>query len=455
MKTEKIRLLMPLAPTAAVLVWSVVRFYRFIEERAVNLLYWDQWDYYTPLFEHKSGWELFIWQHGFHRQGLGNLLIKFLAERTGWNTRADAFAIFGILCLATIVAILMKVRLSGQLTVTDAVIPATVLSFTQYETIIGTPNESASALPLLLLLLYGITWLIPHQILRYLAISMVNFFLIFTGYSVLVAPLTMLLLLIQAYFYWRKQSKAGLRLALLALLSVITSLALFLVDYHFLTGVTCFRITRGYVVDYPQFAGLILARFIGVSYRKVTLVDDITGIVILSIFCVVGLFHLIRLFRREGEERQISLVITTLIGFSLIFCLATAAGRICLGMNYAQSSRYMTLIAPAYLGLYFHLFSLKRPKLRWMLVLILAASVFYGSLNLTSKDQRSIETFSTQKESWKACYLEIQDVARCNDLTDFKIYPEEDGRFTQRLNFLKENGLNLYLDVGQGPRKTP
>ena len=49
-----------------------VRFFGLISRNAVNVLFWDPWDFDdATLFQQHSVWEMFRWQHGWHRQGLG------------------------------------------------------------------------------------------------------------------------------------------------------------------------------------------------------------------------------------------------------------------------------------------------------------------------------------------------------------------------------------------------
>ncbi len=53
----------------AVLAW---RFFRMISQGAVNIFYNDQWDFNdATLFEKHSLWEIFRWQYGPQRHGLG------------------------------------------------------------------------------------------------------------------------------------------------------------------------------------------------------------------------------------------------------------------------------------------------------------------------------------------------------------------------------------------------
>src|SRR5215831_5809662 len=69
-----------------------IRLYAFINRSAVNVMFWDQWDFLSGLFEGATAWRIFFWQHGPERQGLGGLLIKAVYVLSDWDDRAHAFA---------------------------------------------------------------------------------------------------------------------------------------------------------------------------------------------------------------------------------------------------------------------------------------------------------------------------------------------------------------------------
>src|SRR5437870_4836586 len=91
-----------LVPWALALVFllSALRLFHLIDQYAVNILFWDQWDFYDPLFRNASLWDMFNYRHGPHRQGLGYFLIKWVAGISRWDSRADIFSIAVVMCVA-------------------------------------------------------------------------------------------------------------------------------------------------------------------------------------------------------------------------------------------------------------------------------------------------------------------------------------------------------------------
>src|ERR1039458_7910817 len=141
---------LPVIVVSTVFLAAAVRLVLAVWRYSVNLLFWDQWDFYTPLFQHASLGQIFNWQHGVHREGIGLVLDKLVLESTRWNSRAEALFMVGALCAAAVVALRLKQKLFGSLGSTDLeysdiAIPCLFLTFAQMEAFVGAPNPSFSA----------------------------------------------------------------------------------------------------------------------------------------------------------------------------------------------------------------------------------------------------------------------------------------------------------------------
>jgi hypothetical protein len=69
------------------------RQHQFVDRYAVNVIFWDQWDFYRPFFQGQGWWAPFSYQRGPHRQGAGFLITEILAGLSGWNSRWDGFGV--------------------------------------------------------------------------------------------------------------------------------------------------------------------------------------------------------------------------------------------------------------------------------------------------------------------------------------------------------------------------
>ena len=425
-----------------------IRLFSFIDHYAVNLLFWDQWDYYRPIFQPTSFWELFSWQHGPHRQGLGELITYVLAWSSSWNTRLDAFAIGIVLLLSALTLLAVKRSVSRNWDFSDIIIPLTVLSLVQYETLVNTPNLSHSALPLLLVSLYAWSWQISNQLFRVAAILIINFLGIFTGFGFFLGPITIFFFLLACFHAVSGKEMRQAVFAVIALLVVMLSMYIYFIGYHFQPAIECFSITLEEIRKYPTFIGLMLLNFLNIGGPTAGIAKQMVALLPFSGIVWVLLqssIHLLRTgYARQNRTMQVAFI---LAGFSFLFCLNTAVGRTCLGLVASQASRYLTITSLSFCGIYIYLLTWKSSRWRVLAIYGLLAVILLAYISpLKRSDWAVINNFHDGKVRWKECYLSYEDVALCNQQAGFAIYPVIDPQIQQGLDFFKARHLNLYLD---------
>ena len=419
----------------------------FIDKYAVNILYWDQWDYLTLMFTDGSRWQalwdLFLYQHGPHRMGVGSVVILVLAELTGWNTRADAFAVFAFIIAAMVSGVILKRVLFRRWHWSDFVIPMIFLGLEQYEVFIAVPNESLASIPIFLVIFLCLCWNIPSRGLRTALILVINAMLTFTGFGILASPIIIGLLVWEAFQNYRNRDTAFRGSALAAGVAILSTAAFF-IQYHFDPAVSCFSLSARNIVRTPLFMGLFYSRYFGLAYVAPTAIFAlVAGLFLLLVIAAVFINHLVRLLKSNPATPALDRVIVILLGYSLIFGLSAALGRVCLGLPASQAGRYVPFTFPAFLGLYLHVLSIPRVKpARWILILFVAAQFF--TLHPAGYYNAAIQLYSVQKQNWKSCYLTYENIQQCNDLTGFKIYPDLTVEQEEKLDYLKTHHLNLY-----------
>src|SRR5438552_19010035 len=82
---------------------------------------------------------------------------------------------------------------------------------------------------------------------------------------------------------------------------------------------------------------------------------DMLGLSMLIVLGAVFCFHLLHLLKSPRPASH--LIGAILVSFSLLFAASAAVGRLCLGPYAAFTSRYCTLLIPAFLAIYFYLLS--------------------------------------------------------------------------------------------------
>lgn len=397
---------------------------------AANILYWDQWDFYSAFFKPHNWWAVFSWQHGPHRQGLSFVLLEQFNKLTAWNTRAESFYIAALLIAACGVAVAIKKSLFKQSMGMDILIPLVVLTLTQIETLVGTPNPSHSAFPLLMLMAYVYLSLQSFNWVRGAALASLQLFIIFSGYGFNFVPAMLIVLLID----FKRNKKASA-----FLLGTLTMSCLeFLGNYHTYNYLGEYKSLSGgapwSVTHCPPFVFKMYATFFGLDTTPYALL-----IGAISFFSVAGLFF-IHLNRFAASRNKISLAFILLAGMSLTFSMMASLGRT------DVASRYMTLLIPGFFAVLIHIGTL-RPFYRNFTAAAFALLVLNGSAALIAETpQRATwENLANSKNKWIDCYRKTDNIDGCNEQTGFSVYPNATGtRLKEKLDYLKINHLNLF-----------
>jgi len=422
------------------------RMFWLISRYAVNVFFADQWDFNNAtLFQKHSLWQMFTWQHGPHRQGVGALFERMVDPLFGWNSRTESFVIGGVIVAAAICALWLKKRLYGDLSAFDVVIPAILFTPAQWQTLFMTQNFAHGPFPLLLMLLYCLSWTSRQPAIRYPLILLINFVTIYTGFGIFLGVITPILLTLD---YWASTPQTRLpKLFFVSILSVsVASLGSFFLHYTFQSGVQCFSLQPQSPVSYLAFVALMFANFFGI--RHLTLPTQVIGTVIVAAILFSSITFIWRLSGRVRADHNRALIVVGLTAFSLLFCVISAYGRLCGGLGVALQSRYAIYLEPAMLGFYFFLLSLRQEAPRKFLLSGFAMAVVVASFYV---DRGGMGLSRYVKQHWRTCYMKTENIQECNKAVGFPIYsdsPEQTlgTHLQEKLEYLKRTRQNLYLD---------
>ncbi len=392
-----------------------------------------------------------------HREGIGLIVIKIIAELSGWNTRYETFAIGCIMCLAMICALVLKRRLSKTLLCTDVAIPLIFLTPLQWEMFVNTPNLSHGSLPILLLMLYCLGWTLKSNTLRYIIVLFLNFLLIYTGFGLFVGVITPILLFIEYISIYKTVSKKASIIIFVSIFISLLSIGSFFIGWRFDTAANNFQFPIPQYSHYIYFIALTLAYFCGLKGVNFTILV-VVGLILLLIMIYIFLIHLRRLLSISSMQSTIawrgyilSVNIFILIAFTLIFCINTAIGRICLGVELGMVSRYVPYLIPGFYGIYLHLANyIQNNKIRNILLTTTIVCLFLSTFPLNKIDYQGILMYKNCKTQWKAFYLQTEDIEKTNQTIGCKIYPDaKRTNLKWKLHYLKARKLNLYLDYSE------
>jgi ABC-type multidrug transport system fused ATPase/permease subunit len=436
-----------LSPFAVLLTLAALaaRLFYLISKYAVNIFFSDQWDFdNATLFEKHSLWQMYSWQHGPHRQGVGALFQALIEPLIHWNSRSEAFIVGAVIVLGTVGALYLKTRLHGPITWSDAIVPLIFLGSVPYTSLLITANFAHGPFPLLLLISYGLAWTCPGIKLRYVLVIFVNFLAIFTGFGIFLGFLTPALI---AADYWAnvRSEPGGTVHSVLALLASLASLASFFIGYKLQPAADCFSFHLQSPLRYLRFVALMFANLMGA--KGIGFFASLIGTIVLTSMILGVVFAGRRLFVSNTTTWTQHLVAATLIAYSLLFCLNTAFGRLCIGLDAAQSPRYTEYMQLGFLGLYLCVLTISRHWLRTVLLLVMGVSLLQ-SVPTRAIDLNTMKHFSDVKRSWKNCYLATGQISQCDRVTGFWVYPRPEAtHLHEKLDFLKQRKQNLYDDI--------
>lgn len=413
---------------------------RFTWNHAINVLFWDQWDLYNPLFRRDGWWGVFSYQHGPHRQGLGGLAIAALAPLTAWDVRWDAVLTVLVTGLAALAALplarLCGVRSPWRLWP----VPFIFLTARQYEAWVGPANPAHGAFPLLLAVALCLTWFDPQPIRRAGCQVLAIFLLAFTGFGLFAAAGGTMLLAVGAWHDRRSGAAGSIRLV--TLLTVGAAWALFFWRYENQPAVPDFRFPYERPWEYFSFSALMFASYADLYRARPW--DLVFGTVVLLALVGVVCRAARELRRSPPEDAPVAAVVFTMGASALLYCLSTAFGRVTLGWQEAPyAPRYVTLLVPAYFALYLALERAPSAAVRLPARVGFIALLGWSCVTVSPSDLSSAEGYRRGRSRWREVYLQTGDLPQAAAATaaqGFKIYP---GEFAWKVDYLRRHRLNF------------
>jgi len=427
------------------LIWFA-RFFQYSKNHVANVLYWDQWDFYQPLFSQLPVSDHFFWQHGPHRQGLGGVFLKFFSEWTSWSQFSLVYFLLALLFFAGVVALRYKKFLTGRWHFSDLLIPLFFFSMLLLGTFIGPVNPAHGVFPLILLMLVFPILAIDQIALRYACLLTVNFLLVFTGFGLFAGFAVPLLILSEILLsgYW---NKAGIlvvqikRHGLPMLISVAT-LLFFFWRYERRSASTCFVFPDPEPLKYFQFVFLQLSALFG--YFNKRFAGQIVGAIIFILIAreVVSVILNPAAFktRKEMHWWRVTFFVSA---FSALFMFGTAVGRACFGLHAALFSRYFIYLLPLFFFFYLSLIRSNKFRAKIGLLLLLIFGFTRESAVYKNFENDRLFAAANDRKNWIPCYLERRNAAICDRLSQTELYPHT-SEILGRLKYLEERKLMLF-----------
>lgn len=412
-----------IAAVAAVLL--VVRFFWQIHTWAIDIIFWDQFAFYSGAWDGTNEWALFRWQHGPHRMGLGLNIMRLVNDAFAYDQRVMAFFVGGTMLLAAVSALWLRRRLIGDFHWYDIAIPLLLLSGVQWELYASCVNLSHGALPLLLVILIALCFTMRGHVLKYILIAALTYIATFTGFGffcIVAVPGMLLVRMVALIAAKQKAARLEMTATILALAACGATAWSFFYDYVWEPSVPGFVFPHPRPWEYLEFmaatsAYLFGARFPGIG--KVPGTGELFyGFIVLAAFSAAGVWCIRRIIK--DREDRLAYVGLFLFLFSAAFLANMAIGRVCTGLEHAMASRYMPLVMPAGLGLYLVTLRLRRPSWRaigvWLLLIAFAVGSFHSPGKL-------LKHYVRGKTNWLIAYRASGNYVLSEQHAGFQLFP--------------------------------
>ena len=406
-------------------------FASFMTSQAVNIPYADQWPFYQEFKTHPSLQELFTFQYGPHRQGLGMLLTFATANISSWDMRAETIANVVIQMCTSVVLLWLKWRIFSKWHYTDMVIPMSVLSIQLFESFVSVPNVSLFVLPLLMLSLCALAWTFSGQFKHYFVATVAGL-LTFTGFGILTVPSIIALYAIDFH-----NAHRPVLIGSIAAISI--SMLLFFRGYIFDPASGCDPISLPLFGAYPYFLGSLIMNSISLFHQTPP------GFYFLGCLGFIALCYLyvlhVKTYRRSPK---LNASILLLMGSGITLLAATTIGRTCIGIQASQAPRYLIFFIPIWIAVYFlYLSHLSAGKYSSIIFLMLCV-VTSGMLN-TKKAVILSNQLKTHKQDWLTCYRRTESIQHCNRTLGFTLLAADEVE-EEVLQYAKDHSLLFYAD---------
>ncbi len=415
-----------------VVLFMLIASYRllaFVYETAPVLMFSDRWMSLDPLFNGDSFWEGFSHKHGPHRTGLAYVLFSITTFLGDWNARWDMFMQVTIYMVTALLAWRLKYLIFKRSHWFDFLIPLIFITTQAALTVVINPY--VHGLVPLFCLLFCLGYFIRGTVLREVYFSIVTFLGLFSGFALFAS---LVFLPVEGVSWLRKPTLSeGVKF----ILPFAGSIFIFGSQVG-MGGTLSFENSFSYYLEYLTY---LLGDFLVLNTSSYWYVYLIMG---------VAFFVLVLKVTSRSALAVISVhmlkILLILFGTTILFVAANVLGRADMGLENAGTSRYLPVIMPMMLGIYFLILQINAEKLRFVLVVGLAL-VMVRSQFINSGRIIATERVAATVKEWEQCLLESKDYEQCRLEVGLGMVPDGlEKSLQEKIDFLEANNLSIYKE---------
>jgi hypothetical protein len=409
------------------LIWSI-----HLSEFAINVPFFDAWDFNSPIFEGGSLYSSVNLLHGPHRQGLGGLVQYFILSVTNFNFKIIPYASIVLILFGSILILCAFYKLRVKVENLNIFLLSVCMALMSQEVVTMNPNLAHGSIPFLLFSV--IFYLHCSDCInnwRNGSIPIVLILLTFTGFSFIFSYIYLFIICI--YFMLEKD-----KINLLPMV-VFTSLIciLFLVGYKSNPAIACFKQPSFlYFSEYFKFTVYVISRPVMISeiiYSSFPLL----ALIIASSYTTVLLIIVALLVKNFKRNPVVNSLLLSMALYTIIFSFLTAIGRSCSGDVGAFGGRYYLYSLPGFFSiiLYYILNSSNKIFVNSTSLFIATIIIFLLNIVWEKNNHKDFIDYASVKKGWIQCVNNGGTITICTK--EFVIYPVPSAIENRAAIFLK------------------
>lgn len=420
-------------PVVFVIVAYIVlgySFFHFIYSYTISIPFADEWGLTDMVLDNKIRLQYFFTQTSEHRVGTGYIYLQFLSHLTHWKLLYETMSIGILLLISSFFALRIKQYFTKSIDYWDVVIPFIFLNLTQQENLIW-GIEIVHILPTFFLLWTVYLFTKQNSSWKYhllLCIALLSAYSHFHGLVVGFIILGYFLsLLIHAF-----KKRNGWQKYLYYSVAVVGILGSYFIGIYPSPYLGPQHMTVAFLF---QFIGQQINAAIGI--RPQMFFFWVAPFAVTGSLCISMYWYI----KKRFDQRYYPII--SLLFYSLTFILFITLGRSGLGIEAAQTSRYVTYLSP----LFFSMYLIGRMHLKgWKIGIGIAVLILYvyGSMTSRQSSIKQARAKHDEVEQWRNCYLRTESIETCDTQTQAIVYYEDISILKRHLDGLKQQKLNLF-----------
>ena len=412
------------------IIGSIIIFFNFaffVGNNAVDIPFWDEWDLTEVVTEKTSISDILLYQHNDHKIGVGLLIIKILANLSGWSQIWEIKFVSFLIIISCLITLFIKKIISKRIDFFDLFIPLVFLNIFQYANI-SEGFQITYVLPLFFLCVWLLALRIKNNIIKFFILTVFALLGTYSSLKGIFLPIITIVFLIFNYSQYKNSKKRIFTITLLANITIILS---FFIGYTIrpqaevdLNSLISFETVK-FLLTTIAYGFFYLANNCFIDYLIASFL-----LLIIFFFLAKGLYKIYM-----TKEINNSLVGVILIVYALMYIVTITLGRSELGLNAALSSRFVTFLMLLPIGLFFIFSDLKKG---YILKIVLFIFILFNLISMSGRNLNIATNKTIGKQKVLECYKKanFNNYQKCYNI--FKSYPNQ-----KRLNKLIPNVLKI------------